>query len=261
MKGIAVLFENDELLVLNKPAGLPVQGGAGVGSSLDSLLTAAYKNRPFLVHRLDKDTSGVIVTAKTKESATACSALFAAPTVTALAGTASVSAVPTDATSADTDTADLHKRYLALCAGMLDKKGIISETLLVKGRELAAETSYSSLGCANFLPEKPGGFPPESPPDFPFSGPVSLLELKPATGRMHQIRRHLASLNCPVLGDDKYGNFSLNKRLRKSIGLKRLLLHAVSIYLPPSLVKGGIEIHAPLPDYFRAVMEKATLTL
>ncbi|MDR2701171.1 MAG: RluA family pseudouridine synthase [Spirochaetaceae bacterium] len=230
MKNITVLFEDDDFLVLNKPAGLPVQGGAGVGASLDSLLTEAYKNRPFLVHRLDKDTSGVIVTAKTRESAAACSALFAAP-------------------------AGLHKRYLALCAGMLEEKGIISETLLVKGRELTAETSYRRLACANF--PAAAGLPGDagSPANHPFSGAVSFLELQPATGRMHQIRRHLAQANCPVLGDDKYGNFALNKRMHKSLGLKRLLLHAVSIRLPPSLVKGGIEINAPLPDYFSAVLE------
>jgi 23S rRNA pseudouridine955/2504/2580 synthase len=220
MKNITVLFEDNDFLVLNKPAGLPVQGGTGVGASLDSLLANAYKNRPFLVHRLDKDTSGVIVTAKTKESAAGCSALFATPT-------------------------GLHKRYLAFCAGIQEEKGIISETLFVKGRELTAETSYRILACANF------------PADHLFSGPVSFLELLPATGRMHQIRRHLARINCPVLGDDKYGNFALNKKLHKSLGLKRLLLHAASINLPPSLVKGGIEVSAPLPEYFTAVLEKA----
>jgi len=217
MKNITVLFEDDNFLVLNKPAGLAVQGGAGVGASLDSLLAGAYKKRPFLVHRLDKDTSGVIVTAKTRESAAACSGLFASP-------------------------AGLHKRYLALCAGMPDEKGLIGETLLVKGRELTAETSYRRLAWAHI------------PAD---AVPVSFLELQPATGRMHQIRRHLARINCPVLGDDKYGDFTLNKKLRRSLGLKRLLLHAASIRLPPSLVKGGVEINAPLPDYFCAALEKA----
>ena len=76
MKRISVLYEDDKLLVLNKPAGLPVQGGAGVAVSLDSLLAENYTPRPLLVHRLDRDTSGVIVTTKTKETAAACSALF-----------------------------------------------------------------------------------------------------------------------------------------------------------------------------------------
>jgi len=64
MRHIPVLYENHACLVLNKPSGLAVQGGEGVGASLDSILTQSYKNRPYLVHRLDKDTSGVIITAK-----------------------------------------------------------------------------------------------------------------------------------------------------------------------------------------------------
>jgi len=216
MKNVTVLYEDDRLLILNKPAGLPVQGGAGVKASLDSLLEETYKPRPLLVHRLDKDTSGVIVTAKTKESAAACSALFAGP--------------------------GLKKRYVAVCAGLLDERGIIRETLLVKGRELAAETRYLRLA---FTGEESGDN---------IAGPVSLVELQPATGRMHQIRRHLAQIQCPILGDDKYGNFALNRNLRKSLGLKHLLLHAASITLP-----GDIEISAPLPEYFRDVLEKVGL--
>jgi len=229
MKNVTVLYEDQRLLVLNKPAGLPVQGGAGVKASLDSLLEETYKCRPLLVHRLDKDTSGVIVTAKTKESAAACSSLFAGP--------------------------GLKKRYVALCAGTLDEQGVISETLLVKGRELAAETRYLRLaftGGESPLQQDPGQ-------NDGITGPVSFVELQPATGRMHQIRRHLAQVQCPILGDDKYGNFALNKSLKKSLGLKHLLLHAASITLPPSLVAGGIEISAPLPEYFRDVLEKVGL--
>jgi len=230
MKNVTVLYEDERLLVLNKPAGLPVQGGAGVKTSLDSLLEETYKPRPLLVHRLDKDTSGVIVTAKTKESAAACAALFAGP--------------------------GLKKRYVALCAGTLDERGVISETLLVKDRELASETHYLRLaftgGEAPGASIESGGVAGQT---VDIAGPVSLVELHPATGRMHQIRRHLAQIQCPILGDDKYGNFALNKSLRKSLGLKHLLLHAASITLP-----GGIEISAPLPEYFRVALEKLRLT-
>jgi len=226
MKNVTVLYEDERLLVLNKPAGLPVQGGAGVKTSLDSLLEETYKPRPLLVHRLDKDTSGVIVTAKTKESAAACVALFAGR--------------------------GLKKRYVALCAGTLDERGVISETLLVKGRELAAETSYLRLAFTGGV--APGGQSPGQ--SGRIAGPVSLVELQPATGRMHQIRRHLAKIQCPILGDDKYGNFALNKSLRKSLGLKHMLLHAASITLP-----GEIEITAPLPEYFQDVLEKVELRI
>jgi len=244
MKSITVLFEDEKLLVLDKPAGLPVQGGTGVKASLDSLLAEMYKDkpdiRPLLVHRLDKDTSGVIITAKTKKSAALCSALFASPS--------------------------FKKRYVALCAGMSKIGGTISESLVVKGKELTAKTSYRRLWYANLpvgVPAAAGvpalaGIPALA--GGPGIGTVSLLELQPATGRMHQLRRHLERIRLPILGDEKYGNFALNKRLKKTLGLKKLLLHAASIQLPDSLVKGGIEVSAPLPDYFTAILEKLGLS-
>jgi 23S rRNA pseudouridine955/2504/2580 synthase len=79
----------------------------------------------------------------------------------------------------------------------------------------------------------------------------SLLELELGTGRMHQIRRHLALTGNPVLGDDKYGNFSLNRELRKEKGLKRLLLHAARLRIPGIGARPPLDIEAPLPDYFR----------
>ena len=122
MKGITILFEDENLLVLNKPAGLAVQGGKGIGTSLDSLLAMNRKERPLLVHRLDKDTSGVIVTAKNKESAAACSALFSDHRL------------------------GIKKTYLAFCAGILNEKGIINEKLITKGRVLNAQTAYKCMG-------------------------------------------------------------------------------------------------------------------
>ena len=219
MKGISVLFEDDKLLCLNKPAGLSVQGGAGVETSLDSLLFKEYKNPPLLVHRLDKDTSGIIVTAKTRESAAACSALFAG------------------------HKSGLKKTYLAACGGIPEKEGTIEESLIIKGRKLEAKTAYFLLASVSGRD----------------SSGISLLQLEPATGRMHQIRRHLAQSGFPVLGDDKYGDFSLNKKLRKQCGLKRLLLHAYSLYLPPPLIKGGLLLSAPLPDHFLDFLKKTGL--
>jgi 23S rRNA pseudouridine955/2504/2580 synthase len=70
---------------------------------------------------------------------------------------------------------------------------------------------------------------------------------------MHQIRRHLARIGCPVLGDDKYGDFSLNRKLRKTMGLRRLLLHASRLVIPETLAgfPGGIDVSDPPPDYFQ----------
>jgi 23S rRNA pseudouridine955/2504/2580 synthase len=202
---VPVLYEDENYLVLNKPPGLPVQGGKGVGLSLDVLLAQSYNPRPLLVHRLDKDTSGVLVTAKSKKSAAAIASLFA-------------------------QGSGLKKQYRALCAGITEPAGRINETLLVKGREQRAETLYTRLDI---------------------NGEFSFLALEPATGRMHQIRRHLARIGHPVLGDDKYGDFALNKALKKKFGLKGLLLHAASLYLPAPLIPGGKEITAPPPPYFQ----------
>jgi 23S rRNA pseudouridine955/2504/2580 synthase len=76
------------------------------------------------------------------------------------------------------------------------------------------------------------------------------MELELGTGRMHQIRRHLASIGNPILGDDKYGGFALNKRLRKERGLRHLLLHSSRLVIPESLCGFPLEVSAPLPEYF-----------
>ncbi|MDR2111448.1 MAG: RNA pseudouridine synthase [Spirochaetaceae bacterium] len=202
MKRITVLFENDDCVILNKPAGLPVQGGAGVGASLDDLLAAEWSPRPLLVHRLDRDTSGIILAAKNRAAAARFAALFAGK-----AGNR------------------VTKRYLAVCAGEPPgDSGLITLSLDVRGAEREAQTAYKRLAG---------------------NGDFSLLELELGTGRTHQIRRHLARIGNPVLGDSKYGNFALNRALRGERGLKRLLLHASRLIIP-SLV----DVAAPPPDYF-----------
>jgi 23S rRNA pseudouridine955/2504/2580 synthase len=199
---IPVLYENNFCLILNKPPGLAVQGGKGIKVSLDSILSEKIRPRPLLVHRLDRDTSGTILVAKTKEAA----ALFSKIRV--------------------------EKRYLALCSGPPEQyEGVINLALDLR----ESKTFYRLLSSGVIE-----------------NVPVSLLELTLGTGRMHQIRRHLAMKNCPILGDDKYGDFSLNKSLRKATGLKFMLLHASRLVISssPGLAPGGLDITAPLPEYF-----------
>ncbi|MDR1410708.1 MAG: RNA pseudouridine synthase [Spirochaetaceae bacterium] len=227
MKRIGVLFENNECIVLDKPAGLPVQGGKGVGLSLDSILNdpggrldpavrIEEGKMLLLVHRLDRDTSGVLLAAKGREAAAKFSALFAAGR--ARAGNSGKGAVL--------------KCYLAVCAGRpAPDSGVIRTDLDIRGRRKTAETSYARL---NGGPLPPGG------------GEFSTLELELGTGRMHQIRRHLQQIGCPVLGDDKYGDFALNRALRKQGAVKRLLLHASRLVIAGE----GIDISAPLPECF-----------
>ncbi|MDR3355738.1 MAG: RluA family pseudouridine synthase [Spirochaetaceae bacterium] len=206
MKTIEVLYEDDECLVLNKPAGLPVQGGKGASVNLDAILAGLREPRPLLTHRLDKGTSGVILTAKTPAAAAWFTREFASKAA--------------------------KKQYLALCAlgksAPNEREGTIRTRLSAKGVLKDALTRYRLLETA-------GGF--------------ALFRLEPGTGRMHQIRRHLSQEGLPVIGDDRYGDFALNRRLRGEAGVKKMLLHASRLSIP--LQSGhALEVSAPLPGYF-----------
>jgi 23S rRNA pseudouridine955/2504/2580 synthase len=209
VKNITILHEDDFSIIVNKPAGLAVQGGKGIKSSLDKILAEIRIPAPLLVHRLDRDTSGVLLAAKTKEAAAHFSSIWRKHTT---------------------------KQYTAVCAGCpAQTEGSITLDLIVENAMKKSETKYKviktgKLSAGDALLE------------------FSVLELELATGRMHQIRRHLAMNGTPILGDDKYGNFALNKSLRRTIGLKHLLLHASRL-----VIKSGnvLEICAPAPEYFR----------
>jgi 23S rRNA pseudouridine955/2504/2580 synthase len=206
VKNIEILHEDDISIIINKPAGLSVQGGKGVKSSLDRILAELRTPPPLLVHRLDKDTSGLLLAAKTREAAALFSRL--------INGRKAV------------------KQYTAVCSGRPKKDaGIITQELLIRGSLKSSETRYRVI--------KIGTLPTEA-------REYSVLELELGTGRMHQIRRHLAMNGNPVLGDDKYGDFSLNKSLRKT-GLKRLLLHASRLVIKDEV---NIDVTDPLPEYF-----------
>jgi 23S rRNA pseudouridine955/2504/2580 synthase len=161
------------------------------------------------VHRLDKDTSGIILVAKHREAAARFSALFAAKQ-------------------------GIRKYYLGVCAGRpQEDAGAIRCSLAIRGTLKQAETTYRLLAGDR---------------DF------SLLALELGTGRMHQIRRHLARIGNPLIGDDKYGNFALNKELHKTRGRTGLLLHASRLIIPQGqeLLGFSLDITAPLPGYFEA---------
>ncbi|MDR3167857.1 MAG: RluA family pseudouridine synthase [Treponema sp.] len=220
MKNIPILFENEECLVLNKPAGLPVQGGTGVGRSLDTLLGELRSPRPLLVHRLDKDTAGVILVAKTREAAAKFSAIFSGKQLAPLSA---------GERKGNPGGRALIKGYRALCAGNSPASGVIQLVLDIRGREKPSRTRYRRLGG---------------------KGDFSLLELELDTGRMHQIRRHLAKIGHPILGDDKYGDFALNKALAKTHRLKGLLLYASRLVIAEEAAGFSLDISIPPPDYF-----------
>ncbi|MBQ1628602.1 MAG: RluA family pseudouridine synthase [Treponema sp.] len=194
MKEIPVLYENDEILVINKPSGVAVQGGAGIVHSLDRELPVQVGYPVYLVHRLDRDTCGLMVVAKSP---------LAAAKWTKMIGSKLV-----------------RKEYTAICVGTLSpKKGTIRSGVVQHGDEKTAVTHYQVVG------EKEIEFESEKII-------LSTVKLQLETGRMHQIRIHLSKNGCPIAGDDKHGNFKINKLLRKAAGIKTLQLSATSISLP-----------------------------
>jgi 23S rRNA pseudouridine955/2504/2580 synthase len=225
---IPILYEDEDVFVLNKPAGLAVQGGKNITRSLDRLLEEHFSPRPLLVHRLDQDTSGAILAAKHKAAA----AYF-----TKIMGSSRVK-----------------KTYLAVCkrSPQLRRQGLIDETITVKGEAKRARTRYRVI--AGIAKGETGDF--------------VLVELTLETGRTHQIRRHLSALGAPVAGDDKYGDFALNKKLKKERCVKHLLLHAARIAFPAktgaatfgaatfgaatfgAATFGAVTVEAPPPRYF-----------
>ena len=208
---IPIIYENDEIIIINKPAGLAVQGGQGVVHSVDRDFAEQLGYKIYLVHRLDKDTSGLMIVAKTP---------IAAGKWTKLIGSKIA-----------------RKEYLALCAGkMPSKSGIIKEDVVQHGESKAAVTHYQV--------EKEWSLPYENE-NGAGEIPLCLIRLQLETGRMHQIRIHLAKNNCPIAGDDQHGNFKINKLLKKVCKIKRLQLAAVRLTIPLDGKEKTFEIPMP----------------
>lgn len=183
---IPVIFEDANLLVIDKPAGLAVHEGRTV-SKRDSVLGKLEQQfrhgqiKPQLVHRLDQDTSGLLLVAKNPKSAEELEEAF--------------------------ETRAVEKEYLALVVGRLaNPQGKIDTPL--PGRDGNPVRALTHYWVITRFPE------------------VTLVRVAIETGRLHQIRLHFAQLGHPVVMDDQHGDFSFNKRFRKEYGLKRQFLHA-----------------------------------
>jgi 23S rRNA pseudouridine955/2504/2580 synthase len=217
----AILHEDDELLVLNKPSGLAVHKGSGVRCGVIEALRAIYPYWPFLelAHRLDRDTSGCLVLAKQP-------------------------AMLRDIHRA-LQSDDSQKRYLVLVRGQWQYGTHTVELSLRKnairgGERMVIVDQAGKRARSQF---KPVNVHPVA----------SLLEATISTGRTHQIRVHAASLGHPVAGDEKYGDPEFNKTLRTRCSLQRLYLHAHSLML--KLPGRELAVDAPLPDDLRAVLD------
>ena len=242
MKEIPILFEDDEIFVINKPAGVAVQGGEGIAHPLDEEFSKQVGFKVHLVHRLDKETCGLMVVAKTPKAASKWIELIASKQV--------------------------QKEYTAVCFGepvingKKQKTGTISGSVVKKNgknqREQAAVTNFTveevkSVEISTALPELQENAAPAVPSDS-VSLTFSKIHLKLGTGRMHQIRIHLASVGAPICGDDKHGNFKLNKLAKKHLKIKNLLLCSSKLTIPSSEGKPKT-FEIDLPDYFNLKSE------
>jgi 23S rRNA pseudouridine955/2504/2580 synthase len=226
----AIIFEDDAMLVIDKPAGFAVHGGSGISRGVIEQLRLERPKAKFLelVHRLDRETSGVLLLAKRR---TALVALHQA-----------IRDNKTD------------KRYAVLVAGEWQetKKRVILDlqkymlpsgerrvnvvTDKTKDKFNEAQTSETIF----YLKQAFEGF--------------SLLEAKLVTGRTHQLRVQLAHLGFPIVGDDKYGDFELNKKLQKN-GLKRMFLHSIETKLLHPISNEKLHLLAPLPHELEQFMQ------
>ncbi len=218
----AILLEDEQLIVLNKPAGLAVHGGSGVKYGLIESFRQLRPNLPFveLVHRLDRDTSGLIVLAKSRQALNALHSLLR--------------------------DGGMEKHYQALVAGKW-RGGT---------RHLVTNLGRSSGSRQKIQVAEETGKAAESifRPLF-ITSECSLLDVQILTGRMHQIRVQLAHLGYPVLGDDRYGDFSLNRVYRK-MGLKRLFLHAASLDFTLAMNGQKYQLQAPLADDLQPILQQ-----
>ena len=211
-RGFAVLFEDEHLLAINKPAGVAVHGGSGVSFGVIEQLRMARPQAPFLelVHRLDRETSGILLLAKKRSALKHLQDQFR--------------------------ERETGKTYLALVLGNWpENKKVLDQPLhkyLLPAKDGQAEGERRVKVVAKGDPD---GMPAltlvklraSTAPDA--AQPYSLLEITLKTGRTHQIRVHLASEGMPIAGDDKYGNFDANRLLARTAGpggLKRMFLHA-----------------------------------
>jgi 23S rRNA pseudouridine955/2504/2580 synthase len=223
---LPVVYEDDALLVIDKPSGIAVHGGSGISFGvIETLRRRSEAKFLELAHRLDKETSGLLLIAKKRSALTALHETFRE--------------------GGGRGRAD--KRYLVLvCGRWMDAwrevKRPLLKYLLESGerRVRVSEEGKASRTVFRLLSRWEN---------------FSLLEAELKTGRTHQIRVHCASLGFPVAGDDKYGDFSINRSLRKT-GLKRLFLHAWKIALPHPAANEPLILESPPPDALKAFLAR-----
>jgi 23S rRNA pseudouridine955/2504/2580 synthase len=220
---LALIYEDAALLVIDKASGVAVHGGSGVSYGVIESLRAARPEAKMLelAHRLDRDTSGLLVVAKKRSALVELHRMLR--------------------------EGEVEKTYVAVVKGVPARKDFdirepLHKYVNAKGERRVAvkEGGVSAITRIRLL---------EKSKDF------SLVQLRLMTGRTHQIRVHLAHAGHPVLGDDKYGDFEFNRGLARQ-GVKRLFLHARRLAFAHPGGGARLRLEAPLPADLRAFVEE-----
>ena len=216
---LPVVFEDTSLLVIDKPSGVAVHGGSGVSYGVIESLRAERPQARFLelAHRLDRDTSGLLVICKKRSALTELHRMLR--------------------------EGQVRKIYIAVVKGAVAQKTLELRESLHK---------YVTASGERRVSVREGGMTAATRARrLKSSASYSLLEVELLTGRTHQIRVHLAHAGHPIVGDDKYGDFALNKELRQ-----RLLLHAGKLSFAHPVSGERVALESPLPPDMNAFIAK-----
>jgi 23S rRNA pseudouridine955/2504/2580 synthase len=217
---LPVAFEDAALLVIDKPSGVAVHGGSGVSYGVIESLRAARPQAKFLelAHRLDRDTSGLLILCKKRSALVELHRMLR--------------------------EGEVRKLYLAVVKGVLAQKTLDLRESLHKYVTASGErrVSVNAAGVSAFTRVR----------KLRNSAAFSLLEVELLTGRTHQIRVHLAHAGHPIVGDDKYGDFALNRELKQ-----RLLLHSTKLAFRHPVGGEPVKLESPMPGEMKAFVENA----
>jgi 23S rRNA pseudouridine955/2504/2580 synthase len=215
----ATLFENEDLLIIDKPAGIAVHAGSGVHYGVAEAFKQSHPGQFIeLVHRLDRDTSGCLILAKNRDSLSQLHTMMR-------------------------ESRGIEKQYLALVAGHWPGSETVDvplEKIQRSGERMVEASESGAQARSHFEARK-------------LYRDASLMAVQIDTGRTHQIRVHAAYCGHPLAGDNKYGDDTFNKQM-KALGLKRLFLHACRLSF--KLSNKRIQVEAPMPAELQKLLKR-----
>ena len=223
----AIIHNDNDIVVFNKPAGLAVQGGTGIRKSVDKMAAALFPyDKISLVHRLDRETSGILVVAKNQRAAQNLSNQFQNKTA--------------------------HKEYLALLCGDVSPKHGVIDNFMLKGQVFDSPSRLN-----NGAGQRPQRAITEYNVLSSAMGCVSWVQFSPKTGRTHQLRLHSAfSLNAPIVGDDLYGRRqNVDSVLQSMLATNNLFLFAYKITFQHPGSGRMMTLRATVPDFMLPIMK------